>query len=84
MSDYNKVTIIVENDTETVTITAPVAIDVKLDSRAKIIDELFRDKREWPRFQPEIMDLTLTMTAFFSDADGHTYLVRKQQKSSDV
>ena len=77
MAEYSKVTITVENDEEIVTMTIPIASDVKLDSHAAIIDDMFREKKEWPRFQSEIADLSLNMTAYFSDVNHHLYMIQR-------
>lgn len=80
MPEYNKVTITVENSEAVITIEIPVAIDLKLGQEAVQVLELFDPDRR-PRYQPDIMDLSFNMRAFFDPDKG--YLFRQETNIKD-
>lgn len=80
MSKYNKVTLVVENDDEKVTIDIPTAIDIEMRHEAVQTFSLVGNQT---RFQPDIMDITFHMRAFFNEQDGYLFRQLTESKRND-
>ena len=83
MPEYNSVKLVVENSESIVTIDIPVTMDIKFEHEAVQVLELFDPDRKF-RFQPDMMDLTFHMRAFFDPKKGYVFRQETLTKNPTV
>jgi hypothetical protein len=80
MRKYKKVTLIVEDDEETITIDIPTATDLVFEHEAVQTFDFIRDGRT--RFQPDIMDIAIRMRGFFDTEAGYVVCQKRETKEN--